>query len=77
MQENPEAKMGRWLNGARELLDDVQSNMPKKKGIKRGKGGSRIEHSFNRREILDTAHEQEGRLESAIYQLTLYLSIDE
>lgn len=36
-QENPEAKIGRWHNVAQELLDDVHRNIPKKKGVRRGK----------------------------------------
>jgi len=77
MQENPEAKMGRWLNEAQELLDEVHVNMPKKGGVKRGKGGNRTERSLHKHELADQYHEKESRLESAIYQLRMHLDMDE
>lgn len=49
-------------------------NIPKR-GIRRGRGGNRNAPSKNRREILDSVSEQEGKLESAIHQLCMFLGI--
>ncbi len=76
MQENPEQKMWRWIQQAQDLLDDVYSNIPKK-GIKRGKGGSRTAKSDRRHDMIDAMHEQESKLENAIYQLNMHLGIGE
>ena len=76
MQENPEEKMWRWIKQAQDFLNDMQSNMPKR-GVKRGKGGGRIDKSKDRHEIHTTMHEQESKLESATYQLCAHLGIGE
>lgn len=76
MEEKPEAKMSRWLNTSRELLNDIQSNIPKK-GIKRWKWGSRIGGSKNIREIKEERNLQENILENAVTQLLIHLNLDE
>jgi hypothetical protein len=50
--------------------------MPKR-GVKRGKGGGRIDKSKDRHEIHAAMHEQESKLESATYQLCAHLGIGE
>ncbi len=74
MEENPEAKMGRWMNEARWMLNEIQINIPKN-GVKRGKRGNRNDITKSRREILDAVSEQEWRLDSAIHQLCMFLEI--
>ncbi|MFA6079916.1 MAG: MBL fold metallo-hydrolase RNA specificity domain-containing protein [Candidatus Gracilibacteria bacterium] len=76
MEENPEAKMGRWLNEARGLLNDVQVNIPKR-GVIRSKSGDRHTTSKSRRELQTEVSLREAKLESAILSLCMFLQIPE